>query len=82
MHDCQEMIFHFAVDYGSRDGVTVLVRQEIQIADDIPRGVPGLHEFWAVVMPHMEISEVLYSVRGSPVLRYQCEYHPKYLGDP
>ena len=57
MHDCQEMIFHFAVDYGSRDGVTVLVRQEIQIADDIPRGVPGLHEFWAVVMPHMEISE-------------------------
>ena len=51
------MIFHFAIDYGSRDGVTVLVRQEIQVADDIPRGTPSLHEFWAVVMPHVEISE-------------------------
>jgi len=57
MNECQEMVFHFAVDYGSRDGVTVLVRQVIQVADDIPKGLPGVQELWAVVMPHMEISE-------------------------
>ena len=57
MNECQEMAFHFAVDYGSRDGVTVLVRQVIQVADDIPKGLPGVQELWAVVMPHMEISE-------------------------
>lgn len=57
MRECQDMIFHFAVDYGSRDGVTVLVKQMIQVADDMPKGDPGVQELWAVVMPYIEISE-------------------------
>ena len=57
MRECKEMIFHFAVDYGSQDGVTVLVQQEIQVVDDVPKGKKAAQEFWAVVMPHGEISE-------------------------
>ena len=57
MRECTDMIFHFAVDYGSQDGVTVLVRQEIHVADDVPKGKKGAHEFWAVVMPHVEITD-------------------------
>ena len=57
MRECTDMIFHFAVDYGSQDGVTVLVQQEIQVADEVPKGKKGAHEFWAIVMPHVEITD-------------------------
>ena len=71
MRETDQVIFHFIVDYGEREGKPILVQQRILVADDIPSRLEGATERWAITLMDGQITHYtghcLY-FRHSPVL--------------
>ena len=61
LREADQIRFHFVVDYGAREGVPILVRQQILAAQTMPQQNEGASEFWAITVMEGAVSAELFT---------------------
>ena len=59
--EAEKIHFHFVIDYGAREGVPILVRQQIVAAQTMPQRSEGASEYWAITVMEGAVSTELFS---------------------
>ena len=59
--------FHFIIDFGEREGVPVLVEQQVLVVDDLQQNGGIIKEFWAIALMEGPISEDVVEALSIPL---------------